>query len=294
MMQLGWARTLLSIAAMGALVTISAAMARPDTPPETLVPTSPWNMDYAVESCRLMRAFGPVGSPVLFKLEKFSLTDRPSLMVVGKRFSSDSPFQRVRVGFGDAPVAELHALAGSMGDEHTPMLIIPAVDLVPRPSAVFIVPSDPVAERRVGTMTIQRVGSKAVALQLGPMDKPMEAMRSCIDSLVKSWGLDPVVQRSLTRQAIPLASPATWVVDNDYPSKAAAAGENGLVHFRLLIDDGGKPSRCVIQSKTKPDDFAPTVCAAIMRRARFQPALDAQAKPVPSYFASSVRFQFGY
>jgi hypothetical protein len=61
-MQLGWARTLLSIAAMGAVCAISAATARPDLPPEALAPTSPWNIDYADESCRLERAFGPVGS----------------------------------------------------------------------------------------------------------------------------------------------------------------------------------------------------------------------------------------
>ena len=290
-MNRGRVSTVLAIAAIGALWPLSAASARPDALPEMLAPASPWSMDYGVESCRLMRAFGPQESPVLFKLEKFSLNDRPSLLVVGKRFSSDSPFERVRLRFGDAPLAEFEALGGSMGDAHTPMLIVRAVDLVPRPPAVFVVPADPEAERRIKTMTIQRVGSKAVALQLGAMDKPMEAMRTCTDSLVKAWGLDPAVQRSLSRQAISLTSPGSWVGDNDYPRHALAEGESGLVHFRLMIDDTGKPTQCVIQSKTKPDEFAPTVCAVIMRRARFQPALDSQGKAVPTYFASSVQFQ---
>lgn len=290
---MNWGRSgmLLSIAAIGVLWTSFAATARPDAPLEMLAPVSPWNMDYGIESCRLMRAFGPQGSPVLLKLENFSLNDSPSLLVVGKRFSSESPFQKVRLRFGDAPTAEVEALAGSMGDAHTPMLIVRNVDLVPRPPAVFVVPADPEAERRVRTMMIQRVGGKAVALQLGPMDKPMAAMRSCIDSLVKAWGLDPAIQRSLSRQAIPLASPRSWVGDNDYPRQAIAEGESGLVHFRLMIDDSGKPTQCVIQSKTKPDEFAPTVCGLITRRARFQPALDSQGKPVPTYFASSVQFQ---
>ena len=285
-----WRNSLLWIAVLGAVCTPPAVMARPDAPPEMLAPTSPWNMDYAAESCRLIRAFGPAGSSAMIKLEKFSLTDQPSLMVVGKRFTSDSPNPKVRVGFGAAPVVERSALSGSMGDAHTPMFIVLSVDLVPRPPEVSVILPDPEAERQVNSVTIQRVGGKAVVLQLGPMDKPMEAMRTCIDSLVKSWGLDPAVQRNLARQPKPLTSPGSWVTDNDYPRVAIEGGENGLVHFRLMIDDSGKPDQCIIQSKTKPDDFAPTVCAAIMRRARFQPALDNQGRPVASYFASSVRF----
>lgn len=248
-------------------------------------------MDYGAESCRLIRTFGPAGSPVTIKFEKFSLDDRPSLMVVGKRFSSDSQYPKVRLRFGDAPLAEVEALAGSLGSANMPMMIVRVVDLVPRPSPVFIVLADPEAERRVRSMTIQPVGRKAVGLQLGQMDKPMAAMRTCIDSLVQAWGLDPAVQRNLSRQAIPLTPPGSWFRDNDYPQTAAGAGESGLVQFRLMIDETGKPTQCVIQSKTKPDDFAPTVCAVYMRRARFQPALDTQGKPVPSYFASSVQFQ---
>ena len=290
-MHLDWSINVVSLAAMVAILASGAAIARPDAPPQVLAPSSPWNMDYAQESCRLIRAFGPAEQSAMIKLEKFSLTDRPSLMVVGKRFSSDSPFAKVRLGFGDAPVAEHPALTGSIGDARKPMMIVSSVDVIPHPPQGSIILPDPAAERRVSSLTIQPVGGKVVMLQLGPMDKPMEAMRTCIDSLVKSWGLDPTVQRTLSRQLQPLSSPVSWVVDNDYPRVAIQGGENGLVHFRLMIDDAGKPVRCVIQSKTKPDDFAPTVCAVIMRRARFQPALDAQGKPVASYFASAVRFQ---
>ena len=251
-------------------------------------------MDYAPESCRLIRSFGPAASPVLIKLEKFSLTDRPSLMVVGKRFSADTPYPRARVGFGDAPLAERSALAGSMGDARTPMLLMPSVDLIPRPPEVLVIAPDPTAERQVRTLTVQQVGAKAIMLQLGPMDKPMDAMRTCIDGLVKSWGLDPASQRNLTRPAMPTASPRSWVTDNDYPHVAIQGGENGLVHFRLMIDETGNPAKCVIQSKTKPDDFAPVVCKAIMKRARFQPAIDAQGKPIVSYFTSVVLFQMAH
>ena len=37
--------------------------------------------------------------------------------------------------------------------------------------------------------------------------------------------------------------------------------------------------------------FDDAVCAAMMKRARFDPALDKDAKPIKSYWRTSVRFQ---
>jgi TonB family protein len=109
-----------------------------------------------------------------------------------------------------------------------------------------------------------------------------------MDNLVKSWGYDPVEQAAALRPVSPITSPGTWLSGNDYPLNAVMNGHSGLVQFRLDVDAEGKVLGCFILSRTSPDDFADTTCRAMIRRARLQPALDAQGKPIRSYFVGKV------
>ena len=68
-------------------------------------------------------------------------------------------------------------------------------------------------------------------------------------------------------------------------------GYEGIVNFRLLVDQAGKPTDCEVQRSTRPKEFDDAVCRAAMRRAEFEPALDAQGKPVPSYWIATVNFR---
>jgi TonB family protein len=62
------------------------------------------------------------------------------------------------------------------------------------------------------------------------------------------------------------------------------------VHFRLSVDARGKVSDCHIQRSTRPEGFDEAVCEVLMHRARFKPALDAEGKPMASYYINTVRF----
>jgi TonB family protein len=75
---------------------------------------------------------------------------------------------------------------------------------------------------------------------------------------------------------------------SEYPAKAMAGGHNGLVQFRLDVDPEGKVSGCHVLARTNPDDFADLTCKSLTRRGKFKPALDAQGRPVPSFFVGKV------
>jgi TonB family protein len=125
------------------------------------------------------------------------------------------------------------------------------------------------------------------------MDKPMAALRKCTDELVEHWGLDAEAQRHLTRKAAPASDPGTWISSEEYPSNLLARGVQGLVQFRMIVNAEGHPTSCTIQQSTRPVEFDETVCRVLMRRARFDPALDAQGKPITSYWRSTVHFMIG-
>ena len=81
------------------------------------------------------------------------------------------------------------------------------------------------------------------------------------------------------------------MVDEDYPRDLVRTGAQGLVRFRLTVDKEGAPTKCDLASTTKPEGFGSVVCGALLQRARFKPALDAQGEPIKSYFTGVVRFQ---
>jgi hypothetical protein len=68
-------------------------------------------------------------------------------------------------------------------------------------------------------------------------------------------------------------------------------GQPAIVEFRLSIGADGVPLACHIQETTRPKEFDNAVCKSLMRRARFEPALDATGTAITSYYRNTVRFQ---
>ena len=63
-------------------------------------------------------------------------------------------------------------------------------------------------------------------------------------------------------------------------------GYEGVVNFRLLIDaEGHSRLPATIQTSTRPKEFDDAVCSIVMKRVRFNPALDANGNRFPPTFA---------
>ena len=122
------------------------------------------------------------------------------------------------------------------------------------------------------------------------MKAPFAALDKCMDELLVRWGVDVARHTTLFRRVVPVESPANWLKNSDYPESARFKGAQGIVNFRLSIDDVGKATACHIQQSTRPPEFDTAVCKALMRRARFKPALDKDEKPLASYYRGTVVF----
>ena len=70
---------------------------------------------------------------------------------------------------------------------------------------------------------------------------------------------------------------------------AGAAAANTVIQ----LSSYGKVSACRILYRTNPDEFADLSCKLLMQRAKMAPALDAQGKPVRSFYISQIRWQAG-
>lgn len=80
--------------------------------------------------------------------------------------------------------------------------------------------------------------------------------------------------------ALPIASPAVWITDNDYPPLARRAAQEGDVTFAFEITPRGKVHDCTIQRSSGQAALDVATCELVTRRATFKSPLGLRGKPL--------------
>lgn len=278
--------------------------------PQILDPASTWQLDYADDSCRLARIFGSKEERSVFYIERYDPGDSFFMLVAGKPFDGRKRATPVFRFGPNGRELKHEAVRGNFG-EFEPALMVSGMSLIktddsedPRSfgeratydadeaaTETDILGQDltPDQEDSIEWLEVEQ-GSRIIRLDLGRMGKPMAELRNCTDELLTHWGIDLDAHRGLTRAAAPASNPGRWMKSSDYPTGLLRKGAQGLVQFRLSVDEQGKATQCHIQKSTRPVGFDEVVCKKLMQRAEFTPALGADGKPIASYWRSAVRF----
>jgi Gram-negative bacterial TonB protein C-terminal len=292
------------LASLAVVAAPSPAFAQSVREPLVLKPTSPWHVDYADDRCRLARQFGEGEEQVYVFFDRYGPTEYFRLTVAGKPVKTSAEKADATVQFGPSEAEQkILFFNGNLGK--MPALIFAgSMRVAPATAVEFAAATksdddewiefETISAERQKAIRYLAVGKplrRAVTLETGSMRAPFLALDKCIDNLMTTWGIDTEKHRTLTRKTKPQQSPNKWVVSSDYPLNMLASGQSAIVEFRLSVGADGVPSACYIQSTTRPKEFDNAVCKSVMRRARFDPALDAAGKPLASYYRNTVRFQ---
>lgn len=297
---------------IAAVVAVSSQALLASEPFAVLEPNSSWNLNYADESCRLMRIFGEGDDVTAFYIERYGPGDEFAMLVAGKPVrkiaANDSPHDyNLQFGPYEAP-RERTATLGDLG-KYKPALIMTGTTFaddenLDRVSSSRFDPADYARgtrpfEQRISVereaaiewLEIARGRNAPLRLALGSMGPAMAAMRTCTDKLAQSWGIDIAAHETLTRPVVPTDNPGGWLNSRDYPRGLAWRGVQGLVQLRLSVGADGVPTQCHIQRSTRPEGFDDISCKRLMQRARFEPALDAGGEPIASYYRTTIHFR---
>ena len=79
----------------------------------------------------------------------------------------------------------------------------------------------------------------------------------------------------------PLA-PENWITGGDYPPSALRERREGHTGVRLQISASGRLDSCEVIGPSGHADLDGATCPTLIRRARLQPATDAQGQPTQS------------
>jgi protein TonB len=84
---------------------------------------------------------------------------------------------------------------------------------------------------------------------------------------------------------------ASWVTNDDYPSRALREEKEGVTGVSWDITTDGRVANCRVTSSSGSDDLDQAACASITRRGRYKPAVDDAGKPIASTGSRRVRWQ---
>ncbi len=266
-----------------------------------LAPTTPWNVHYADDYCRLARIFGDDKQKIIFSIEQDAPGDGFRMTLTGQMMDGPARQGKASIRFGVMPEQKIMFFPGTVGEGQPAWIFGDSVRLKPFSAEEIAseedygIRSEPITEAEEAAVTSVTIGwplRDPVRLKTGPMKAAFAAMRSCTDELLDHWGIDVARHRELSRWAMPIGNPAKWLQSEDYPRAMLAKSQPGIVRFRLSVGTDGKPTACHIQRSTNSEGFDDAVCKGVMRRARFEPALDKDGQPLASYSVNAVRFQF--
>lgn len=269
-----------------------------------LAPSSDWVLEYADDSCALLRKFGAEGQSVQMEMRQFSPGEEFQLTVSSANFE-----RRERdPEFAFLPDTEEVSLEGALTVEFAdgsegfmvrhstkpPSLIRAESELLnfERPRL------DPAArDAREGQMTgisIRRAFNREFVLQTGNMHPAMNAMRACLDELLTHWGIDADAHRNLQREAVPINfSEMAREVSARYPRSMLSRGRQAILRIRMDVSAEGRATGCHHQISYNDDPFEEISCALLLEHARFSPALDVAGNPINSYYVLSVIYVMG-
>jgi TonB family protein len=134
---------------------------------------------------------------------------------------------------------------------------------------------------------VERDGRSMLRLPLPGAAAAVESLRECEEDALRRWGIDPAARASIGRLPRPVGGSALgWFRWQDYPKQAVRERAAGTVVVRVDVDPAGNPARCVVVSSSGHAALDKTTCASVMKRARFEPALDAGGRPVAFHYIS--------
>jgi TonB family protein len=257
----------------------------------------------------MARQFGEGEHKVLLIMDQFAPGDSFKLMFIGESVMPKHRIRPINAALQFGPAEQESAITGIEGlfDKQRSFIVNGGVRIAPfspaeeeavstaRRNETYFEPRPIEASREKAAtwIALKELMEFDLVLHTGPMDKPMNALRECSWDLLGDWGLDVATQKSLSRKATPKGGVWRWISGDDYPLKMLNNSNEGIVHVGLIVDEQGKPIACHVQSSTRPKEFDDVVCSKFMKRGKFNPALDANGKPVRSYFQTTVNFRLG-
>lgn len=138
-----------------------------------------------------------------------------------------------------------------------------------------------------------RLGASRVA-RSAPPPPPPPPQQQQVEPPARSAASPPPRQSSpvsvASTQPVP-RDQSRWIPADAYARIRTSSWEGGVLEFTLFVTPEGRVSRCVIDEPSGSSEYDDVTCRQLARRARFDPARDAEGKAIEGRYSSKVEFR---
>lgn len=268
--------------------------------PVLLEPSSPWNVDYGAEKCRLARLFGEGEDKTLLFMDQWGPDEKFGLAVAGASFQGFVSRRKTQISLFDGqPPYETEPFMGEVEGFgpaviHTTFSLESGTQYVPKPDNIQYglpqIETAIAAQARYVTFT---QGRRTIRLNAGPLANAFRVLNQCSQQRLNEWGLD--LEQHLAMRQMPVWKNEKLIarrIASIYPRQALRAGESAILRMRVLVDEQGQVSDCRLYESTIAKVLDSPACEN-MKSAEFDPALDSTGKPMPSYYQTVIIYRTG-
>ena len=269
--------TLLAAAVLSGIAPIPAAAT------EAAViwqPVGPTKLDQQPDFCTLSREFAAGDGRLVVQFRTtFSLATYTTTL------ASETALREVREGKirlslpGTANTANFDAQAGTVPDRKDRFVRFYAHD--------FNFPASVASDQNFRFSA----GRTDIEVRWPGAAEAFKQFTRCHDATLADTGIDMAAVRAAPVIAAPANFPAAWVTNQDYPSAALVARQEGEVRFLVTVGTDGSVAECRIVKSSGSDSLDNGTCSLIRRRAKFEPARDEKGMAVTGYYLSRVAWR---
>lgn len=220
----------------------------------SLDPSGKWTVDYQPTTCVASRQFGPEQAPSY-------LAFRPSVTM-------DPHYAKL---FVMAPNGE----GGGVRSGGAILTLQPSgattsvkyVSWIPKPGGPrsYEMDLDAAFMAQMGKSTglAFDAGKVATAFATGKLQPVLDAMATCNDKLLLSWGANPAAK------ADAVGNPGDWFSYDDYPKRARSRNVQGSAVVVVTVDPEGRAKACRVAVSSGDADLDSGTCDVARRQGRF-------------------------
>lgn len=297
----GVVRSVLGAAALAVIPAVPAAA-------DELEPSSDWSLDYADDNCALRRTFGEGEARVWLEVMQFAPWYPARITIAGTDFSR----KQRRAALDHTPVLrflpagteEQYSLfafgeygEGLQGLAVYALLETPPPDEAARLEAfhlaapLIIRGGKPYSGHSMNSNAIELRGAfeRDLVLKTGNLQRPLEAMRACMDDLTKRWGVAMADGIALAQRAVPrnLEAWADPIMDR-FPRGLQRFGDPVTIRARVIVGPDGKAEQCRVVEPVVDAEYEQRTCGVILSDGEYEPARDVTGQPVRDLFIQNI------
>jgi hypothetical protein len=239
-----------------------------------LQPTGKWVVDYADTQCTATRSFGTLDGPLHLSIKPSPTSDvvQIALLKDGKR----------KVGVQDSAMLK-------MGDRSP--VEVGSLEYGLEKTNVRLINLDGAhAAHLAQASTIEwSSGTSRTVLRTGSLHNVMKTLADCRQDLRNHWNIDEAKQATFKSRA--KADIRQLFSSGDYPVQAVQQSDSGTTSVVLLVDEKGAVKECMIDGTSNIPTLDAMTCIVLRQRAKFQPAVGPDGKPIRDSVASRIRWE---